>query len=125
MRGTITRLSKLEAKRAPRAEALFYVFGMDEDDAAERLAVEIRAGTVNRGDACRTPIWRGAAPPPPPRWASPSDLTAAELEDAIADLARQLGRKQHPRGFGDQAVAEELSAIQREIAAESGLLVWR
>jgi hypothetical protein len=66
MRGTISRLSRLEAKRGPRADARFYVFGLDEDDAAERYAAEIRAGTIQRGDPCTTPIWRSAGPLPCP-----------------------------------------------------------
>lgn len=49
MRGTVTGLSRLEAKRGPKADARFYVFGLDEDDAAERYAAEIRAGAVLQG----------------------------------------------------------------------------
>lgn len=87
MRGTIGRLSRLEAKRAPKADARFYVFGLDEEDAAERYAVEIRAGTIQRGDPCTTPIWRSAGPLPAPRRATADELTDDELEDAIHHLA--------------------------------------
>jgi hypothetical protein len=58
MRGTVTRLSRLEVKRGPKADARFYVFGTDEEDAAERLAAEIRAGTIQPGDPCTMATWR-------------------------------------------------------------------
>ena len=104
MRGTISRLSRLEAKRGPRADVRFYVFGLDEEDAAERYAAEIRVGTIHRDDPCTTPIWRGAGPPPAPRWATADELTDDVLGDAIHHLARMSGREPLPwdaeRGFG-------------------------
>lgn len=115
MRGVSTRLSKLEAKRGPRAEALFYVFGMDEGDAAERAAAELRSGAIGPADPLRMPIWRGTSPPPAPRWAAPTDLTDEELEDAIADLSAQVGREVHPRGAME---GDTLSAALKDVQSE-------
>ncbi|GJE42424.1 hypothetical protein [Methylobacterium soli] len=115
MRGTITRLSRLEAKRSPKADTRFYVFGLDEDDAAERYAAEIRAGTVQRGDPCTTLIWRSAGPLPAPRWAVPSDLTDDELHDALHHLALMSGRELLPRDADSAALAAEISTIRQEL----------
>ena len=38
MCGIVTRPSHLEIKRASNAAACFYVFGMNEQDAAERVS---------------------------------------------------------------------------------------
>jgi hypothetical protein len=100
MRGTITRLSRLEAKRGSRAAARFYVFGMDEEDAAERYEAEIRAGTIQRGDPCTTPIWRSVGPLPAPRWATANELTDDELADAVHQLAWMSGREPPASGCG-------------------------
>ena len=66
MRSFEARLRKIEAKRAPRADARFYVFGADEDDVSERIAVEIVDGTIPRSEECRGVIWTGAGPVPSP-----------------------------------------------------------
>jgi hypothetical protein len=120
MRGIGTRLSKLEAKRSPKADARFYVFGVDEDDAAERYAAEIRAGTIQRSNLCHTPTWRGAGPLPAPRWMTPSELNDEELEDAIAWLGARAGREPLPRGFDYEALTSELNAVCLDPASESG-----
>jgi hypothetical protein len=118
MRGTTTRLSRLEAKHGPKADARFYVFGLDEDDAAERYVAEIRAGTIQRGDPCTTSIWTRAGPVPTARWASPSDLTDDELQDAVRCLAIASGREPIDWGAGSDSLAAEILAIRQEIASE-------
>jgi hypothetical protein len=125
MRGTITRLSRLEAKRGPKADARFYVFGLDEEDAAERYAAEIRAGTVHRGDPCITPIWCRASPLPAPRWAAPSDLTDDELHGALHHLALMSGREPLPWDADSNAMAAEIAALRQEIGREGMLTLWR
>ena len=124
MRGSVTRLMKLEAKRAPRADARFYVFGVDQDDVSERIAVEIVAGTIPRSEECRGVIWTGARPIPPPRWAHPDTLTDDELHDAIASLSMLCGRDPLPRECDSDALAAEIGAIRREIASETGTSGW-
>ena len=125
MCGTITRLSRLEAKRGSRADARFYVFGMDEEDAAERYAAEIRVGTIQRGDPCTTPIWRSAGPLPAPRWATANELTDDELADAIHHLALMSGREPLPRDADSAALAAEMAALRQEIGPEGMLTPWR
>ena len=121
MRGTVSRLSRLEAKRAPKADARFYVFGLDEEDAAERYAAEIRAGTIQRSDPCTTPIWRSAGPLPAPRRATADELTDGELEDAIHHLALLSGREPLPRNADSAALAAETAALRQEIGPEGML----
>ena len=118
MRGTVTRLSRLEAKRGPKEDARFYVFGLDEDDAAERYAAEIRAGTIQRGDPCTTPTWRSSGPVPAARWARPNELTGDELQDITHHLALSSGREPLPRDADSDVLAAEITAVRREIAAE-------
>jgi hypothetical protein len=119
MRGTVTRLSRLEAKRVPKDDARFYVFGFDEDDAAERYAAEIRAGTIQRGDPCTTLTWRSAGLVSAARWARPVELTDDELQDAIHHLARRSGREPLPRDADSDTLAAEITAVRREIAVET------
>ena len=118
MRGTVTRLSRLEAKRGPKADARFYVFGVDEEDAAERYAAEICAGTIQRGDPCTTPIWRGQGPVPSPRWATPNELTDDELRDALHHLALMNEREPIAWDADSDVLAAEITAVRREIEAE-------
>ena len=118
MRGTVTRLGRLEAKRGPKADPRFYVFGLNEDDAAERYVAEIRAGTIQRGDPCTTSIWTGAGPVPAARWASPSDLTDDELQDAVRCLALSTGREPIDRDADSDALAAEIAAVRLEIASQ-------
>lgn len=113
MRGTVTRLSRLEAKRGPKADARFYVFGLDEDDAAERYAAEIRACTIQRGDSCTTPTWRGLGPVPSPRWATPNELTDDELRDAMHHLALMTRRDPIAWDADSGALAAEITAVRR------------
>lgn len=122
MRGTVTRLSRLEAKRGPKADVRFYVFGADEDDAAERYAAEIRAGTIQRGDLCTTPIWTGAGPVPSARWATPGDLTDDELRDAIHHSALAAGREPIAWDADGDVLAAEITAVRREIGIEMATL---
>ena len=117
MRGSLTRLVRLEAKRGPKADARFYIFGRDEDDIAERYAAEIRAGTIGRGDPCTTPIWRSPGPVPAPRWATPNELSDDELADAIHHLALACGREPLPREASDEACRAELRTLRQELAA--------
>ena len=123
MRGTVTRLDRLEAKRGPKADARFYVFGLNEDDAAERYVAEIRAGTIQRGDPCTTPTWRGTGPVPSPRWATPKELTDDELRDAMHHLALMSGREPIAWDADSDALAAEIIAVRREIGSEMAA-VW-
>jgi len=118
MRGTVTRLSRLEAKRGPKDDARFYVFGVDENDAAERYAAEIRAGTIQPGDPCTSPVWRSAGSMPSPHWARLNELTDDELQDATHHLALSSGREPLPRNADSGALAAEIAAIRREIGLE-------
>jgi hypothetical protein len=122
MRGTVTRLSRLEAKRGPKNDARFYAFGLDEDDAAERYEAEIRAGTIQRGDPCTTLTWRSVGSVPSARWARPNELTDDELQTAIHHLALVSGREPLPRDADRDALAAEITAVRREIAAEIAAL---
>lgn len=117
MRGTVTRLSRLEAKRGPKEDARFYIFGLNDDDTAERYATEIRAGTIRRGDPCTTPTWTGAGRVPSARWAIPSDLTDDELRDAIRCLATAGGREPIAWDAESDALTAEIIAVRQEIAA--------
>ncbi|WP_336492436.1 hypothetical protein [Methylobacterium nigriterrae] len=98
---------------------------MDEEDAAERYAAEIRAATVQRDDPCTTPVWRSAGPLPAPQWAAPSDLTDDELHDAIHHLALMSGREPLPRDADSAALAAEMAAIRQELGPEGVLTPWR
>jgi hypothetical protein len=118
MRGTVTRLSRLEVKRGPKADARFYVFGTDEEDAAERLAAEIRAGTIQPGDPCTMATWRSVGPMPSPHWARPNELTEDELQDATHHLALSSRREPLPRDADSEALAAEITTIRREIGLE-------
>ena len=118
MRGAVMRLSRLEAKRGPKADARFFVFGLNDDDIAERYAAEIRAGTIHRGDPCTTPIWRGDGPIPSPQWATPNELTNDELRDAIHHLALATGREPIAWDADSDVWGAEITAVRREIETE-------
>ena len=118
MRGSITRLQKLEAKRAPKADASFYAFGMDEDDIAEQIAAATVSGILPRGQEPFGVLWRGPAPPPPSRWVCAGDLTKEEAEDAVATISALVGREPIPRGEFNDRFADEYFAIKELLLAQ-------
>jgi hypothetical protein len=121
MRGTVTRLSRLEAKRGLKGDPSFYVFGLDEDDAAERLAVETVAGTVRLGDRCHMVVWSSSGPLPSPRWLTPREMSDDELNAAIRHFDGLLGREPLPVDANGDVLSSEISELRREIGRE-GLL---
>lgn len=122
MRNAISRLTKLEAKCAPNAASRYYVFGHNEQDAAERVAVETRSGRIGNGAQWLAPIWSGDGPLPAPRWATPEQLTDQELHGATTHLALLNGRQPLLHDAGSDAIASELAAIRPDSAASSGVL---
>lgn len=123
MRSLEARLQKIEAAFGPSPSARFYVFGIDGAEIEGRAAEAVRIGSIRPGHDYRGVLWRGTAPLPDPRWATPADLSDEELEDAIAALAAQTGYEVQPRGAMEGVTLfATLRAVQADLKAEfSGL----
>ncbi len=121
MRGMITRLSRLESKRSLKGYPSFYVFGLDEDDAAERMAAETRAGTIQLGDRCHMIVWTGTEPLPRPRWLTPRQMSDEELNAAIGHLCGAVGREPLPPDADHNAFTAEITALRQQSGLEDEL----
>lgn len=121
IRGTISRLARIERKLGQRGEARFYIFGRDEEDLAERYAAEVHAGAIRHGDLCTTAIWRRSTDVPPARWLRPNEMTDNELSDTIHHLALACGRDPLREDADEHAVRAELSAIYETIRLQEAL----